>query len=114
MSDKPEPGGAELSTAPHQLGDLVDYQEGSVVSRTLVKKSAGTVTVFAFDADQALSEHTAPFDALVFLVDGKAEIHIDDQPHHLTHGDLLLLPANRPHAVRATERFKMVLTMIKA
>ena len=84
------------------------------MSRTLIKKSAGTVTAFAFDRGQALSEHTAPFDALVLAVDGEATIEIDGSPHHLKHGEMILLPANRPHAVRATARFKMLLIMIKA
>lgn len=93
--------------------DLVAYQSGTVVSRTLIKKPTGTVTVFAFDAGEGLSEHTAPFDALVFALDGQAEIPIAGVPHTLTAGQILLLPAGKPHAVRALTPFKMMLTMIR-
>ncbi len=93
---------------------LVGYQPGAVVSRTLVKKAAGTVTAFAFDAGEGLSEHTAPFDALVMMVEGEAEISIAGVPHHLTAGHLLRLPAGQPHAVKAVTRFKMILIMIRA
>jgi quercetin dioxygenase-like cupin family protein len=96
------------------MADLVAYQEGSVVSRTIIKKPTGTVTVFAFDAGQALSEHTAPFDALVHLLDGTAEVTVSGQPHRLAAGEMLILPANQPHALKAIERFKMVLTMIRS
>ncbi|MBI5708820.1 MAG: cupin domain-containing protein [Candidatus Eisenbacteria bacterium] len=96
------------------MADLVAYQVDSVVSRTVVKKPAGTITVFAFDRGQALSEHSAPFDALVQVLDGRAEITIAGEPFAVAAGELLLLPANRPHAVRAAERFKMVLTMIRS
>lgn len=94
-------------------GELVSYQDGSVVSRTLIKNPGGAVTVFAFDRGQGLSEHTTPFEALVLLVDGEAEIRIDGVPHRLCGGEMIRLPANRPHAVRAVKRFKMVLTMIR-
>ena len=94
--------------------ELVAYQPGAVVSRTLIKKPAGTVTAFAFDAGEGLSEHTAPFDALVLLVDGEAEIAIAGQPNRVKAGELLLLPANQPHALKALTRFKMILVMIKA
>jgi len=112
MADDSGVSGLTASSQP--LAGLVDYQDGSIVSRTLIKKSAGTVTAFAFDRDQALSEHTAPFDALVLAVDGVAVIEIDGTPHPLNQGEVILLPANRPHAVRASTRFKMLLTMIKA
>jgi quercetin dioxygenase-like cupin family protein len=102
-----------LAARPQLLAGLVDYQEGSIVSRTLIKRSAGTVTAFAFDRDQALSEHTAPFDALLLAVDGEATIEIDGRPHFPKRGEMILLPANRPHAVRATTPFKMLLIMIK-
>jgi quercetin dioxygenase-like cupin family protein len=95
------------------LKDLVSVQVGAVVSRTLVKEAGGTVTVFAFDREQALSEHTAPFEALVLALDGEAEIVIDGAPFRLGPGDLIRLPANRPHGVRAVTPFKMVLTMIR-
>jgi len=96
-----------------RVADLVQYQAGSVVSRTLVKKPTGTVTAFAFDQGEALSEHTAPFDALAFVVDGEAEITIGGEPHRVKTGELLTLPAGRPHAVKALTRFKMVLVMIR-
>lgn len=93
---------------------LVAFQSGSVISRTIVKKPAGTVTAFAFDAGEGLSEHTAPFDALVMDLEGKAEITIAGAPHILNAGDLLKLPAGQPHAVKAVTPFKMLLIMIKA
>lgn len=93
---------------------LIDFQPGAVVSRTIVKKPAGTVTAFAFDAGEGLSEHTAPFDALVMNIEGEAEISIAGAPHRLVAGDLLKLPAGQPHAVRAVTPFKMLLIMIKA
>ncbi|MGE5276123.1 MAG: cupin domain-containing protein [Acidobacteriota bacterium] len=93
---------------------LIEYQSGAVVSRTLVRKPAGTVTAFAFDADEGLSEHTAPFDALVLGLDGEADISIAGTLHRLGAGQLLKLPAGRPHAVKAITRFKMLLVMIKA
>jgi quercetin dioxygenase-like cupin family protein len=96
------------------LSEVVAYQAGAVVSRTLLKGPGGTVTAFAFDAGEGLSEHTAPFDALVLMVEGAAEISISGEPHHLRGGQLLKLPARQPHAVRATTRFKMILVMIKA
>ena len=94
--------------------DVVAYQTGAVVSRTLVKNPGGTVTAFAFDAGEGLSEHTAPFDALVLMVEGEAEISISGNLHHLRGGDLLKLPARQPHAVKAITPFKMLLVMIKA
>jgi quercetin dioxygenase-like cupin family protein len=97
-----------------RLSDLVSYQEGTVVSRTLLKHPTGTVTVFAFDAGQGLSEHTAAFDALVQMLDGKAEITISDTPYHLEAGQAILLPANQPHALAALTPFKMLLTMIRS
>ena len=97
-----------------KMADLVSYQEGSVVSRQITKAEAGNVTLFAFDAGQELSEHTAPFDALAHILDGAAEISISGKSYHLMAGDAIVMPANQPHAVRATERFKMLLTMIRA
>ena len=96
-----------------KIANLVDYQNDAVVSRTLIKKQSGSVTVFAFGEGQELSEHSAPHEALVYLLDGEAEITIEGKPHQLREGDMLLLPADRPHAVKATKRFKMVLTMIR-
>lgn len=104
---------SELSGVASQ-SDVVAYQPGAVVSRTLVKGPGGTVTAFAFDAGEGLSEHTAPFDALVLMVEGEAEISISSNPHSLRGGDLLKLPARQPHAVKAITPFKMLLVMIKA
>lgn len=96
------------------LSDLVNYQEGSVVSREIIRKSAGTVTLFAFDKGQGLSEHTAPFDALVHVVEGEVEITISGKAHSLNEGEFVILPANKPHALKALSKFKMLLVMIKS
>ncbi len=96
-----------------RLIDLVDYQDDSVVSQQIVKSDAGNVTLFAFDEGQGLSEHTTPFDALVQVLDGEAEVAIAGKPLKLREGDAVIMPANRPHAVRAVSRFKMLLTMIR-
>ena len=93
---------------------LLDYQEGSVVSRMLINKEIGTVTLFSFDKGEGLSEHTAPFDALVYVFDGKAEIIISKKPYILEKGQMITMPANKPHALNALERFKMMLIMVKA
>jgi len=95
------------------LAGLVTYQEGSVVSRTLVKKEKGTITLFAFDAGQALSEHTAPFDALAHILDGEADITISGNKVRARAGEAVLMPANAPHGLHAPARFKMLLTMIR-
>jgi quercetin dioxygenase-like cupin family protein len=92
---------------------LVPYQDGAVVSKTVLKAAAGSATVFAFDQGQELSEHTAPHDALVLLLDGEAEFGVAGVKRHLSTGDVLKLPANVPHSVRATRRFKMLLVMIR-
>ena len=97
-----------------KLIDLVDYQGGAVVSREIVNKKAGSVTLFAFDEGQGLSEHMAPCDALVYLLDGEAEITISGRPLQLKQGEMIIMPANQPHSLKAIKRFKMVLTMIKA
>jgi quercetin dioxygenase-like cupin family protein len=104
----------ELSLSPVKLGSLVEYQSGAVVSKTIIKKPTGTVTLFAFDEGQGLSEHTAPFDALVQILDGEAEITISGNPFHVHEGEALILPANKPHALAATKKFKMLLTMIRS
>src|SRR5512142_1962086 len=96
------------------LSGLVNYQEGSVVSRVLLKRDKGNVTIFAFDEGQGLSEHTSPFDALLQAVEGEAEITVAGKPIAVKPGDVVLLPADKPHAVRATLRFKMLLTMIRS
>jgi len=95
------------------LLDLVDYQDGSIVSKEIIKKDKGTVTLFAFDKGQGLSEHTAPFDALVYIFDGKAEVIISGQSLSLKAGEIIIMPANKPHALKAIERFKMLLVMIR-
>jgi quercetin dioxygenase-like cupin family protein len=96
------------------MAGLIDYQSGTVASRTIVKGQTGTVTVFAFDEGEGLSEHTAPFDALVHVIDGEAEITIDGRAHALKQGEMIVMPADRPHALKAIRRFKMVLTMIRS
>ena len=108
-----EAGSTSIAT-PTTAAELVAYHGGAVVSRTLVKKPVGTVTAFAFDAGQGLSEHTAPYDALVQLLDGRATITIGGVAHDVAAGQVLLLPANVPHALHAPQRFKMILTMIRA
>jgi quercetin dioxygenase-like cupin family protein len=97
-----------------RLADLVDYREGSVVSRQLMKKDAGGVTLFAFAAGEGLSEHTAPFDALVQVLDGEATVFIAGKPYQLKTGDAIVMPANRPHSLDAVTPFKMALTMIRS
>ena len=94
--------------------DMLQYQEGAVVSKTLIDKKTGTVTLFAFGQGQGLSEHTAPFDALVQVLDGEVEIHISGQPFHLSPGEIMVMPANEPHALEAIKPFKMLLTMIRS
>ena len=96
------------------MAGLVEYQPGSVVSRTVIDKPAGTLTLFAFGEGQGLSEHTAPFDALVYILDGEAEVTISGRAHPVKHGEMLIMPANQPHALRAVKRFKMLLVMIKS
>jgi quercetin dioxygenase-like cupin family protein len=107
MTDMPE----ATPTAP--LG-LVEYQDGAVVSRTLLKRAGGTITLFAFDEGQSLSEHTAPFDAVAHILEGDADITISGAPHHVSTGEIVLMPANQPHAVHARTRFTMLLTMIRS
>ena len=96
------------------MTELIAYQEGSVVSRTLIDKKIGTLTLFAFGAGQGLSEHTAPYDAVVQIVDGEADITISGTVHHLVAGQMIIMPANQPHSLRSDLRFKMLLVMIRA
>lgn len=96
------------------LMNLVNYQDGSVVSKEIIKKDTGTVTLFAFDKGQGLSEHTAPFDALVYNIGGKAEVIIAGKTHSLETGEMIIMPANKPHALKAIERFKMLLVMVRS
>jgi len=105
MHDKPE---------VQNLSSLVDYQEGSVVSKTLIKKHNGNVTLFAFDKGEGLSEHTAPFDAMVSILDGEAEIIISGETYIVKQDEMIIMPADEPHALKAKKRFKMMLTMIKS
>ncbi len=109
----PESKEKEFVAQVMSLADLVEYQKNSVVSRTIIKKETGSVTIFAFDRSQGLSEHTAPYDALVYLIDGKAEIRISGKAHYLNQGDIIIMPANQPHSLKAIDRFKMLLTMIR-
>jgi len=102
-----------LNAEVKPLGELLQYQDGSIVSRVLLKNKGGTVTLFAFDEGEGLSEHTAPFEALVFVVDGQAEVEIAGNVYSVSPGETITLPANIPHAVRAATRFKMLLTMIR-
>lgn len=104
----------DISATPVEVTKLLDYQPGAVVSRTLVDTPEGTVTVFAFDRDQGLSEHTAPFDALVTVIEGAAEITISGRPQRVGAGQIILMPAREPHALRAIEAFKMLLVMIRS
>jgi quercetin dioxygenase-like cupin family protein len=120
MSEKlkvhPSPAAPAASALdePRALADLVEYGAGSVVSRAVIKKETGTVTLFAFDAGEGLSEHTAPFEALVCDLEGETEITISGRAHRLKAGDVILLPAGQPHAVKAITRFKMMLVMIRS
>ena len=107
-------GGEQAEPQVTRLAEMIDYQAGSVVSREIVKGKTGTVTLFAFDEGQGLSEHTTPFDALVQVIDGEAEITISSKPYRLTSGDMIVMPANEPHALSAKRRFKMLLTMIRS
>ena len=96
------------------LANLAGYQDGAVVSRTVIDKPVGTITAFAFDAGEGLSEHTAPYDAFVQVLDGDAEVNIDGKAHNVTAGEIIIMPANIPHSLRAVKRFKMLLVMIRA
>jgi quercetin dioxygenase-like cupin family protein len=104
----------DFESKASRLVDLVDYQEKSVVSKTLIEKETGTVTLFAFDQGQGLSEHTAPFDAMVCVLDGEVEISIAGKPVVVKQGEMIIMPADKPHALKAVEKFKMTLTMIRS
>ncbi|MFC2035393.1 cupin domain-containing protein [Chloroflexota bacterium] len=103
-----------LAVQATRLIDLTDYQADSIVSKTIIDKSAGTLTLFAFDEGQGLSEHTAPFDALVYIIDGEAQITISGESLQVKQGEMVIMPANQPHALKASQRFKMMLVMIKS
>jgi len=104
----------ELKARVLRIETLIDYQEGAVVSREIIRKNTGTVTIFAFDKGEGLSEHTAPFDAMVQITAGKAENTISGNKNVLEKGDMIIMPANEPHSLHALERFKMILTMIRS
>ena len=115
MQDGEEQGDArKLTGVAVTLTDLLDYQDDAVVSRTIIDKKTGTLTLFSFDEGQCLSEHTAPFDALVYILDGEAEVTISGNSLELKEGEVVVMPANEPHALRATKRFKMMLVMIRS
>jgi quercetin dioxygenase-like cupin family protein len=107
------PSDMSAATPMAPLG-LVGYQEGAVVSRTLLKRAGGTITLFAFDEGQSLSEHTAPFDAVSHVLEGEADITVAGTSHSVASGEMVLMPANQPHAVHARTRFKMLLTMVRS
>ena len=114
MTGDPAQGSDDLTARVVDLAELIQYQSGAVVSRTLVKRPTGTVTLFAFDQGQELSEHTAPYDALAQVIEGQVEIRIGGKSLQLSAGQLVVMPADVPHAVRATARFKMLLVMIRS
>ena len=105
---------ADFRAQAINMADLVGYQDGSVVSRTVIDKKIGTITLFAFDKGQGLSEHTAPYDAFAYIVDGEAEITIAGKALRAVAGDMVIMPAHQPHALRAVAKFKMLLVMIRA
>jgi quercetin dioxygenase-like cupin family protein len=107
-------GGKVKEAQAAKLVDLIGYQTGSVVSREIISRATGTVTLFAFDAGQGLSEHTAPFDAMVSVLDGQVDITIAGTKNSLKAGDMIIMPANQPHALKALTQFKMLLVMIKS
>ena len=109
----PENGREVLKEKVLAVNDLIAYQPGTVASRMIVFKKAGTITIFSFDAGEGLSEHTAPYDAILIVTEGEAEVHIAEKPFTVKAGEMIILPANKPHAVYARQRFKMTLTMIR-
>ena len=112
-NDKPT-GAQKLIGQAFRMADLVNYQDGSIVSMEVISRKTGTVTLFAFDEGQGLSEHTAPFDALVHILDGEAEVTISGTALRLKEGDMVIMPANQPHALKALRKFKMALIMIRS
>ena len=114
VADKQQKSDENLIARVIKATDLANYQEASVVSRTIIDKTVGTVTLFAFAEDQGLSEHTAPYDAMVYIIDGEAEITISGVSLYLKAGEMVIMPANKPHALKAVKKFKMILTMIRA
>ncbi len=108
------PGKEDIKAEVYRLTDMVGYQEGSVVSRTIIEQKTGTLTLFAFGQGQGLSEHTAPFDALVYILDGEAEVAISGRAFRVATGEMIIMPADEPHALKALTRFKMLLVMIRS
>lgn len=104
----------KIDLKPVVLADMLEYQNGAIVSKTILEKNTGTVTLFAFDEGQGLSEHTAPFDAMVQVLDGEAEIRISGNPYNLKKGEMIVMPAHEPHALKALKRFKMLLTLVRS
>ncbi len=111
---KTQKASGQLLGRAYRVQSLVDYQAGAIVSREIISRPTGTATVFAFDEGQQLSEHTAPFDALVVIIDGEAEITISGGRHRLAEGEMILMPAHQPHALRAVKKFKMILVMVRS
>ena len=107
-------GQESLTGRALELAKLISYQDGAVVSRTLTEKTTGTITAFSFDAGHGLSEHSAPFDAFVYAIDGEAEINISGEKNRVIEGQMIIMPANEPHSIRAVTPFKMLLVMIRA
>lgn len=114
MANENAPKTSDFIGRSMALSDLIDYQKDAVVSKTLVAKKTGTVTLFAFEQGQELSEHSAPFDAMVYVLDGQALISIDGKDHETSAGEMIIMPGNIPHALKAEQRFKMLLVMIKS
>lgn len=114
MEQDKKQAGRDLVAKAIRLVDMVDYQQASVVSRTVIDKKVGTATLFAFDQGQGLSEHTAPYDALVYIIDGEAEVTISGKAICAREGEMVIMPANEPHDLRAVKQFKMMLVMIRA
>lgn len=105
---------SEILAKVINMGEMLNYQQGAVVSRTIIKKDTGTATIFAFDKGEGLSEHKAPYDAMVYIIDGEAEITISGKTNMLKSGEMIIMPANEPHALKAITNFKMLLVMIKS
>ena len=114
MKNNTQLSNKQMKTIPINLAGLLDYQKDSIVSREVVNKKTGTVTLFAFDKGQGLSEHTAPFDAVVYVLDGRTRITISGKPLTAKKGQMIIMPANKPHSLKAIGRFKMLLIMIKS
>ena len=109
-----EPKAETLKGQPFDLAENIAYADGAVVSKTLVSKDAGSITLFSFDKGQGISEHAAPYDAVAYIMEGRAEIVLGGKPHKVNSGQMLVMPANVPHALKAIERFKMMLIMIRS